>query len=491
MIVLLFIISIDPQYHTYEEVAYELDSIAIHYPAIASLDTIGYSTVDSLALFAMKISDNVQVDEDEPAILYIGCHHAEEILGTEICMYMLHDLISRYYSDSSVAYWIDNREIWFVPLMNPDGHSVVMTELDTIWRKNKRDNNNNGFFDLDSDGVDLNRNYDFYWSEGGSSEASSEYYRGPSPFSENEARAVRDLCLEHHFVFCITYHSARTGLGEVVYYPWEYSGGYSPDFPVLRGIADTLSKSIINDAGNGHYYALPGVGVDGRARNWIYGICGTFTYCIEVSTTTIQPGWMVDDICQRNSVGAYYLVERASGCGITGCIYDSLTGSPLRAEVVIQGYHSPMLPPWQSEPMYGRFLRILSPGTYDIEIHKNGYVSQYIYDVIVENDELSQLTISLSKSEYELLKEHDTNSIWVHPNPARNIIFIHLGNPSNFSSVGIYDSAGRSLISFEEPTNDIVWQCIDDTNRKIANGVYYVLGKTIDQRLLQKVVVFR
>jgi carboxypeptidase T len=491
MIVLLFIVSIDPRYHTYDEVAYELDSIATHYPAIVSLDTIGYSTVDSLALFAMKISDNVQTDEDEPAVLYIGCHHAEEILSIEICMYMIHDLVSKYNSDSSVTWWINNREIWFVPLMNPEGHCVVMTELDTTWRKNKRDNNNNGFFDLDYDGVDLNRNYDFYWSEGGSSVPSSEYYRGPAPFSENEARAVRDLCLEHHFVFCITYHSARTGLGEVVYYPWEYSGGYSPDFPFLRGIADTLSKLIINDAGNGHYTALAGQGVDGRGRNWIYGVCGTFTYCVEVSTTTIQPGWMVDDICQRNSVGAYYLLERASGCGITGCICDSMTGNPLRAEVIIQGYYDPVLPPRQSEPMYGRFLRILSPGIYDIEVHKYGYVSQYVHDVVVGNNELSQLTISLSKSEYEVLKEDDTNSMLINPNPVRNIIFIHMNKPSNFSSIGIYDTAGRSLISFKKPTSNIVWQCIDSAHREIANGVYYVIGETTGQKLIQKVVVFR
>jgi hypothetical protein len=160
-------------------------------------------------------------------------------------------------------------------------------------------------------------------------------------------------------------------------------------------------------------------------------------------------------------------------------------------EVIIQGYHDPLLPPRQSEPMYGRFHRILSPGIYDIEIHKNGYISQYIHDIAVENDELSQLIISLSKSEYELLKENDAHGLRVHPNPARNIVLIHLNKPSNFSSVDIYDSVGRSLISFEELTNDIVWQCIDDTNRKITNGVYYVVGETTDQRLIQKVVVFR
>ncbi|UCD20174.1 MAG: hypothetical protein JSU64_03285, partial [candidate division WOR-3 bacterium] len=300
MIWLIFLLSIDPRYHTAEEIAYEIDSIANDYSTVTVLDTIGYSTADSLPIFALKISDNPRLDEDEPSVLYIGGHHAEEILGIEICMYMISDLLTRYGVDSAATYWIDNREIWFVPLMNPEGQGVVMTGLDTIWRKNKRDNNNNGFFDLTYDGVDLNRNYDFYWTEGGSPDPPDEFYRGPYSFSENENRAIRDLAFREEFTFCITYHSARYGLTEVIYYPWHWSGGYSADYPFLRTVADSIAKRILRDSGVGYYTALPGEGLEGNARNWLYGICGTFTFCIEVSTTTIQPGWMVDGICQRN-----------------------------------------------------------------------------------------------------------------------------------------------------------------------------------------------
>lgn len=490
MILLFFYFTIDPRYHTFEEVAHELDSIATQYPSITYLDTIGYSTTDSLPIFALKVSDNVSADEDEPAILYIGCHHAEEILGVEICMYMINDLINNYNIDSATTYWINNREIWFVPLLNPEGHGVVMTGIDTIWRKNKRDNNNNGFFDLDYDGVDLNRNYDFHWSEGGNSEPSSEYYRGPAPFSENETKAIRDLYLSQHFVFCITYHSARTGLGEVVYFPWESSTGFSPDFPFIREIADSISKLIINDQGNGHYTALTGVGLDGRARNWIYGVRGTFVYCIEVSTTTIQPGWLVDDICQRNLVGAYYLLDRMGGSGITGLVHDSLNGEPLSAELIIDGYYDPSLPPRQSESIFGRFFRILSPGVYNIEIHKYGYASKYYQNILVEDNKLTQLNVYLMKLEYESIKEDVENRISVSPNPAKNAVLIHLNNPSNFSSIEIYDTIGRSLITFNYPTKTIIWQCNDKRNRKIPNGVYWIVGETTERRLIKNVIVF-
>ena len=95
MIWLLFILTLDSRYHTRDQVAHELDSIARNYSSITMLDTIGYSSFDSVPLFALKISDNPLEDEDEPAILYIGCHHAEEILGIEICLYMISELTSK------------------------------------------------------------------------------------------------------------------------------------------------------------------------------------------------------------------------------------------------------------------------------------------------------------------------------------------------------------------------------------------------------------
>ena len=298
------------------------------------------------------------------------------------------------------------------------------------------------------------------------------------------------MCLSEHFVFCITYHSARTGAHEVVYFPYRWSGGYSPDFPFIREIADSVAKFIVDDAGTGHYNALVGIGLDGRARNWLYGVCGTFTYCIEVSTTCIQPGWMVDDICERNLVGAYYLLDRVNNKGITGQIYDSRTAEPISAELIIEGYHDPELPVRQSDPIFGRFLRILTPGVYKIEIRKPGYASKYLDSIIVVEETLTQFNIYLEKISYEYTKENDGDRILIKPNPASNAVIIQLDNPSNFTSLKIYDVIGRLLKEFDNPTNNLFWQCNDDRNRKISNGIYWIIGKTTEERLINKVVVF-
>lgn len=496
MICLLFLLTLDPRYHTRDDVAYELDSIAKHFTNITMLDTIGYSSFDSMPLLGMKISDNPTQDEDEPAVLYIGCHHAEEILGIEICMYMISELVRNYGTDSTFNHWVDNCEIWFVPLMNPDGHSVVMAPpetlwRDTTWRDNKQDNNNSGFFELEYDGVDLNRNYDFYWTEGGSTDPTSEFYKGPYSFSESETRAIRDLAYVNNFVFCITYHSARYGLTEVVYYPWDAEIGFSPDFPFIRTIADTISKRIVKDSGIGYYTALPGQGVDGRARNWLYGVCGIFTYCIEVGSTTILPASMVDDLCQRNLPGAYYLLQRAFECGITGHIYDSLTGEPLAAEVIIHNYYDPNLPPRRSDSQYGRFTRILKPGTYDVEIRKPGYISIYYDDMQIPDGLMTEFDVLMSRTGGELPAPFLEKKIRVRPSPSSNNVLIELDDGMAVTSLKVYDVSGRLVKYFENPDRHTIWQGLDEHNRAVAEGIYWLLAENNDNQIIQKIVLIR
>ena len=486
MMLLLFIFTIDARYHTLDEIAVELDTLTALYPAIMLCDTIGYSSVDNLPIFAAKISDNVHMNEDEPELLYIGAHHAEEILGIEICMYMINDMLSKYGSDSAITYWVNNREIWFIPLFNPEGHSVVMTGMDTTWRKNKRDNNNNGIFDLDYDGVDLNRNYAFYFEYGGTDDPTLEYYRGPAPFSETETQAMSEFCFAHNFTFAITYHSARTGLGEVVYFPWLSSILDAPDFFAIRNIAVAVSNLIINDQGGGHYTALAGAGVDGRARNWLYGICGIFAYCIEVSTTTIQPGWMVDDICQRNLVGAYHLLDRIDGAGVTGCVYDAETEEPLSAEVIIQGKYSPMLPPRMSDPLHGRFMRVLDPGTYTVEVRKQDYESR-IFENILVSDTLVELDAHLKRIKGDINMIAPDYDLTVFPNPAQTVMVIRINDPAQYQSLRIYDVSGRLLRTYDSPADyDIVWNGTDASGIKVASGVYLARLSIGEDRVLER-----
>ena len=392
---------LDARYHTYEEMVAELDSLAALHSDIMRIDSIGVSTQDTMVIWAVKISDNVHAEEDEPAVLYNGVHHAEEVLSLEICMDMIGELVDQYGASSQVTWWIDNIEIWFVPLLNPEGHKVVTDGLDVTFRKTKRDNNGNGVFDFipeiggDIDGVDPNRNYDFNWERGDTNWA-SDYYRGPAPFSESENQALRDLAIEQKFVFAILYHSARTGTKEVIYYPWCWAEKRPPDFPIIRNTAEEVARLIITDNGRFSYSPWCSSLRAPFARDWFYVRVGTIPILIEVGSTIQPPGEMVDGICERNKVGAYYLLNRVMEGGITGCVKDAVTGEPLEAEVKVLEASGGIISPRLCDPMYGRYRRILLPGYYTLEVSHPGYESRQFSHVAVNPSNPTVLDVELT-----------------------------------------------------------------------------------------------
>jgi hypothetical protein len=217
--------SIDDRYHDYNEILEFLDSLSNieSYQDWYMVDTIGYSSQDNIPILAVKISDNVQSKEDEPRALFIGQVHAEEVLGVEIVLDLMMDLLDPSPEDFNHMNILKSYlEIWIIPSANPEGLSVVHDGLDLTYRKNKSDFSPsgvipNGVFDYepsignDVDGVDLNRNFSFNWTFGDTflvfdeSDYGShyDYYRGPEPFSEKEAIAIRDLAIENDFVFSI------------------------------------------------------------------------------------------------------------------------------------------------------------------------------------------------------------------------------------------------------------------------------------------------
>jgi carboxypeptidase T len=481
--------TIGPRYHTYDEVVAELDSIAYEYPHIARRDSIGVSTTDSLTIWALKISDNVSLEEDEPAILYTGVHHAEEILGCEICMFMIDRLVSSYGADSQATLWVDSLETWFVPIVNPDGHGIVMEEVDTTWRKNIRDNNGNGIFDPDSDGVDLNRNYDWYW-ETGNDTCTSPYYRGPAPFSEGGTQAIQDVALREKFVFAVNYHSPTYSQGELIYYPWFLDGRPAPDFNTISQVAETMASLIVNDAGDTTYEAWIGYGDRGYSRNWLYGAQGTLSFCVEVCNQCLIPDSLVDDVCERNVLGASYLLDRLQGPGITGRVTDSETSAPLVAQVEVVLPNNDDVEPRTTDATYGRYRRILVPGTYTVIVSKEGYATETFTGVSVSGDEWTVLDVELTPGggiEKDILPAtyERTDLALCYPNPfsgSTTLRYRVAGSDDGTeqrmkTTLNVYDRSGRmvrTLVDGYRPPGSypIHWDGRGDDGRRIPSGVY-------------------
>ena len=66
--------------------------------------------------------------------------------------------------EARVTHLVNHREIWIIPILNPDGYQYDREDPDRFWRKNMRDNDEDDRYGGECDGVDLNRNYPFEWS---------------------------------------------------------------------------------------------------------------------------------------------------------------------------------------------------------------------------------------------------------------------------------------------------------------------------------------
>lgn len=107
-----------------------LHEIAAANPSIAQVvdvtTTYGMpATVEGRHLYALKISDTVEVDEDEPAMLIVAAHHAREISTPVIALRAAERLTEGYGTDPQITAAVDGHEIWIAPVWNPDGYSFV------------------------------------------------------------------------------------------------------------------------------------------------------------------------------------------------------------------------------------------------------------------------------------------------------------------------------------------------------------------------------
>ncbi|MCK5547550.1 MAG: hypothetical protein KAI64_00940, partial [Thermoplasmata archaeon] len=271
---------IDGSYHTFAEVESDLQSIALTYPNITKLISIG-KTVEGRDIWAIKISDNPDVEENEPEVYYNSAHHAREWMTPEVTLCLANALVENYTSDQAIKDIVDNRQIWIVPVVNPDGRVWDGADDPTNyknWRKNRKDNGDG------TRGVDLNRNYDYMWGGAGASDQTfGQTYRGPYGFSENETAAIRDFVRQHDFVFSISYHS----YGQLILYPWGYTYNESEDHDLFASVGNEMANRITNTAGSIVTGYTPQKSSDlyltsGTDDDWLYGEAGIYSFTFEL-----------------------------------------------------------------------------------------------------------------------------------------------------------------------------------------------------------------
>ena len=307
-------------YHTYTEVGADAAAVAAAHPNIVKRFSIGKS-YKGRELWAVKISDNVSVDENEPEVLYDGGHHADEHMGVEMTLKIMHWLADGYGKDARITNIVNTREVWIVFLVNPDGAEYdILGGKFHYWRKNRQPTPGTSYI-----GTDLNRNYGYRWGGGGrtSSNPAAITYRGPKAFSAPETRAFRDFLASRvvdgrqQIRAGISFHE----YGRLVMWPYGYTNTNVPADMTLEdhNALVAIGKKMASSNGYKPEQASDLYITSGTSRDFEYGTYRIFAYTFELSVKDYPDDSLINAETGRNKEAVLYLAERA-GCplGVLG-----------------------------------------------------------------------------------------------------------------------------------------------------------------------------
>jgi hypothetical protein len=334
---------VPPGYYSFNQIKAIADSLATYFPDICKKVIYGY-TPQLKELAALKISDNVNIDENETEILFDGGIHGNEVGASQNVIQFARDLCLAYGTDTYITNLVNNREIWLYYCVNPYGRDNMT-----------RENGNQ---------VDINRDYGYVWGgEGGSI----------GPFSQPETRALRDCQYSNQFVSYTNYHSGD----EIISYPWSYRYSPTPDNAHIMALAHIYSV-------NSDYPSLPyGQGsqvmylIQGSTKDFNYGSLGSVSWSMEISLDKQPAGPNIQYYYNINKPAMLALIEHA-GYGIEGTVTDAVTGMPVNASVWVGNNY-----PTYTDGEAGDYHKYMVAGTYNLRFTANGYQPVVIENVTV------------------------------------------------------------------------------------------------------------
>ncbi len=360
-------------YHSYDEIVTELQGIAAANPDLCQLYNIG-PTVQGRALWFMKISDNVDIEEDELEFKYISTMHGDEPVGMEMCLNFINMLVDRYGIDPEITDLVNETEIWVMPLMNPDGYT-----MGTRYNAN---------------GVDLNRDFPD---------------RVDDPVNTPAGRAIetQDVMLwnfDHQPVFSANFHTGAL----VANYPWDHcfdpqaNHAYTDDHDVFLAAAQTYSYNNPpmwnNNWGsfqNGTVNGVDWYQISGGMQDWNYVWMGDMDITMELSNISWPPSSALPGLWEDNRDAMIAYIQFAHR-GVRGIVTDAVTGLPLAAEIEVSGRDDYVT---FTDPDVGDYHRVLMPGIYDLEIRSFGYWSAHLNGVEVFEGEPTRMDVALEPAD--------------------------------------------------------------------------------------------
>jgi len=312
---------LDPyDYYSYTEMTDLFMDLVANHSDIMSMESLG-RTYRNREVWLIKLSDNVEVTEDEPGVLLMGAHHGDERPSFEVLIYFIEYMINKSGmanfdddgdglvnedtfdgidndddgfidedpSEDRVREILENTQIYLIPMVNPDG-------VEFGWRKNRSPNYgpDGQSSTVTSYGVDLNRNYGYRWNI--PYLLPEEYhlewllkddswtYRGEAPFCEVESQSVKTFVETHDVSISLSYHD----YGEWMIFPWMHTSRHTPHEELFRSIGYGMAAinkyelKIYGQHGEREYLIPRFCGTPGSSENWLYGEHTIIAYTVEL-----------------------------------------------------------------------------------------------------------------------------------------------------------------------------------------------------------------
>jgi hypothetical protein len=325
--------------------------------------------------------------------------------------------------------------------MNPEGFDTVTSGEYFLCRKNKTDTNFNGYLEIDTDGVDLNKNFDFDWIDFSYPHPESIYFKGHCPASEEEVLAMQDFFHRENFTYALNYHSSATGaFSETIFFPWNDGYEKSPDYSNYVELGKALTKYLPKDYLPGNYDLHMGTTtMIGYLRHYLYAETRTLAYDIETGGNTaegysvIRPGpEQLAKILNKHMLAFRSFAAKVLDNTVSVRVIDYQRKPQNGAEVCWTGFQSNYFKSYITNNA-GYLFRYLPEGTAELRIN-----DKYPFYIVADSSDVQTCRIPFDKTttinpvqkQKAVLKrysycseESEFNSLAIYPGTAIRLTF--------------------------------------------------------------------
>jgi carboxypeptidase T len=257
-------------YLKYSEMVAKLDSMRIEYPNLVSVKWSIGNSIENREMWVVRITKNPDAPTGRPEVFLHAITHAREPMGLSQQVYFVYWLLENYNIDPIATYILNNREIYWMPILNPDGYVFNETYSAGNWRCNKHLTSPPS---LTCGPVDLNRNFGLYqyWNSTNNGSSTNECnggsgtYRGSAPFSEPESQNVMNFVNSRNFQAGLGAHTSGNDLLK----PWAWCDPTPTpdDYKFNEYLAD---MTVYNHYITGTPHGALGYYVRGCTDDWYY-----------------------------------------------------------------------------------------------------------------------------------------------------------------------------------------------------------------------------